>query len=488
MILLWILLRSLLFSNPALPAVAKKAKQPPVILITIDDLRDWTGAYGKAFMHTPVLDSLCTDGYFFTNHYVAAPSCGPSRYAFLTGRYPRQWSDVDNNVFADRQSDGENHTHESFVAHFRDSGYRTIGIGKISHSPDGRIYGYGEAASDRYELPNSWDEMLFEPGKWGTGWNAFFGYADGSNRNSLDNQVKPYECGQGLDTLYPDAGIASEAVRQIRKMSISDAPTLLAVGFFKPHLPFTAPEEYWKYYEEWRDTAGYTLIEDTTVWGLHPNNEFNRYALGDEKLLPDRAASPAYAQKLRQAYAASVSYTDAQVGKVIQALKAEGLYDDAIVIVWGDHGWHLGEKGIWGKHTLFDVALRSPLIIKLPGGKFENTSSQIEDVVSSIDLYPTLLAIAGLELGYSLAGKNLLPHMLGIPIPVEEQAAFSFWSRTVSLRTPGYRYTESFRKQGDPMLFKLAPDKHDEKKNIAISEPALVHKFSDRLHAVSPVN
>jgi arylsulfatase A-like enzyme len=475
----WLLLCHSWLWGIAFPDAAEKTK-PLIVLITIDDLRPWIGAFGAPFMVTPALDSLCGDAWFYTNHYVAAPSCGPSRYAFLTGRYPSSWKDLDNNVFAHKRDQSETlqAVPESFVAHFRESGYYTIGIGKISHSPDGKIYGYEEEAGQELELPRSWDEMYLNAEKWGTGWNAFFGYADGSDRNTLNNQVRPYERGLGSDSLYADGWIAGEAVRRIRGFSKPIVPTLLAVGFFKPHLPFTAPSPYWKFYDNWEDTTHYALLSDTSVWGVHPNNEFNRYALGTEIILPDKAASPAYAQEIRCAYAASVSYVDAQVGKVITALKEEGFYEETIIVVWSDHGWHLGENGVWGKHTLFDVALRSPLIIKLPKGKTKQPPGEVTDVVSSVDVYPTLLAMVGLKPSFSLSGRNLLPRMEGEKIPNAAQKALSYWNRSISVRTPEFRFTKNYGNNNlAPMLFKLGVNKHTEAHNIAREYPEQLLEF-----------
>ncbi len=483
----WIWLGLLIFLKACL---WQPVKPPPlVVFIAIDDLRPQTGAFGADYMHTPALDSFCRDAWYFTNHYVVAPSCGPSRYALLSGQYPRQWRELENNVFEQHHNTVADSLPESFVEQFRSAGYHTIGIGKISHSPDGRIYGYDEKPGDALELPRSWDEMYLDPGKWQTGWNAFFGYADGSDRNSLDNQVLPYERASGGDTLYVDGWIADEAIRRISALKQSPVPTFLALGFFKPHLPFTAPDAYWQRYDTWEDTADYPLVDDPAVQSfLHNNGEFNRYALGEAILLPDRAASDVYAQKLRRAYAASVSYVDAQVGKVIQELKAAGLYEEATIVIWGDHGWHLGEKGIWGKHTLFDVALRSPLMIKPPAGKKISGSGAIADIVSTVDIYPTLLELAGLNPKLRLPGRSLVSRMKGHPIPLSEQKAVSFWRRSASIRTPDYRLIKSYREEQTlSVLFEMQHADHHEGENLAGTHPGLVDSLSQMLNSFSMI-
>src|SRR5690606_8671239 len=219
------------------------------------------------------------------------------------------------------------------------------------------------------EMPHSWDEFLFDADKWGTGWNAFFGYADGSNRQGKKRQVKPYERADVEDTGYPDGITAAIAVEQLGLLAQRDQPFFLGVGFFKPHLPFTAPKKYWDLYEE--DDIPLSpvpdLPENVHEASLQKMGEFNSYEAGEEKAALDQRFSDDYARKLRHAYYASVSYVDAQIGKVLDELERLGLADHTIVVLWGDHGWHLGDQRVWGKHTILETALKSPLIIKVPG-------------------------------------------------------------------------------------------------------------------------
>ena len=184
---------------------AQHSTPPNILFITVDDLRPQLGAYGHEYMVTPHMDRLAKNGRLFANHYVIVPTCGPSRYTMLTGQYPVTRAELRNDIF--EKTTAMNHRSdkpESMIEAFRRNGYYTVGIGNISHSPDGLVYGYTDSISDVRELPQSWDEFHFNHGKWGTGWNAFFGYADGGNRQSLDSEVKPYESAQVDDNGYPE--------------------------------------------------------------------------------------------------------------------------------------------------------------------------------------------------------------------------------------------------------------------------------------------
>eukprot|EP01089_Gocevia_fonbrunei_P009458 TRINITY_DN21766_c0_g1_i1.p1 TRINITY_DN21766_c0_g1~~TRINITY_DN21766_c0_g1_i1.p1 ORF type:complete len:222 (+),score=29.11 TRINITY_DN21766_c0_g1_i1:794-1459(+) len=185
-------------------------KQPNVLFISVDDLRTELGVYGHPVVKSPNMDAIANEGSVFSNHFVQVPTCGASRYALLTGMRPSKPEHLKNSAIENEIS-GKEETDvpESFIHHLKRNGYHTVGIGKISHSADGLVYGYEEPVSAKKELPHSWDELLFNPGKWGTGWNAFFAYANGENRQSLKRQVKPYEEGEVNDQGYPD-GLTTE--------------------------------------------------------------------------------------------------------------------------------------------------------------------------------------------------------------------------------------------------------------------------------------
>lgn len=476
----------------------KPEQKPNVLFIAVDDLRPELNCYGADYIHSPNLDQLATEGYLFTNHYVSVPTCGASRFSLLTGNYPVSIVQAGNEA-CHREISGKPETErpETWVHQLRRNGYYTIGIGKISHYVDGLLYGYTDSVGTEYELPHSWDEMLFDPGKWGTGWNAFFGYADGENRQSLNRQVKPWEAAPVEDTGYPDGLTTQLAIKKLQELSEVrgskfevrstkfETPFLLAIGYFKPHLPFNAPQKYWDLYDE--DSLPLSPVpfipEGISKASLHGSGEFNGYKLGDEQASLEGPVSEEYARKLRHAYAACVSYIDAQIGMVLDELERLGLDENTHVIIWGDHGWHLGDQLVWGKHTIFDYATRSTLFI-LPKNedlrpktqirpKTQELRHKIDAVVGTVDLYPTIMELCGVEMPYVGDGESLVPLMEN-PDMLWEDAKFSYFNRGISLRTERYRLTKYFREQEPTIeLFDHFEDPY-ESRNVAKELPQVV--------------
>jgi len=456
----------------------KPGVKPNILFIAIDDLRPELGCYGADYIKSPNLDKLASSGIVFTNHFVQVPTCGASRFSLLTGMLPRTRGQLSNEAchkYISGQPETKNP--ETFIHHLRRNGYYTVGIGKISHYADGLLYGYTDPVSTKRELPHSWDELIFDPGKWGTGWNAFFGYASGENRQSLNKQVKPYEMGDVDDLGYPDGLTARLAVKKLRELSKREKPFFLGVGFFKPHLPFNAPKKYWDLYDENEiPLAPFPDIPvNINIASLHNSGEFNGYKLGEEKPSIDKPVSDEYARKIRHAYFASISYIDAQVGKLLDELEMSGLAENTIVVVWGDHGWHLGDQRMWGKHTIFERALKSAFIIKAP-----NTSSRgktIDNVVSSIDLYPTLMELCGVRMPHLTDGKSLVPIMKNPLFQSWKDASYGYFKNGISLRTQRYRLTKYSREQ-EPLieLYDHQTDPNEEV-NIAAEKPEIVDQL-----------
>lgn len=455
-----------------LPSDAQSSK-PNVLLIAVDDLRGELGHFENSPIITPNLDKLASEGVSFTKHFVQVPTCGASRAAFLTGKRPRRTAELGNNIMADEfQKKPETEIPETFIHHLRRNGYHTVGIGKISHAADGYVYGYEEEVSDQKELPYSWDELLFDNGKWGTGWNAFFGYADGENRQRMKKQVKPYEAGEVDDLGYPDGLTTQLAIKKLRELKKQSQPFFLGIGLFKPHLPFTAPQKYWDLYNEDEIPLAANPEKPKHVpnSSLIESGEFNQYALGEEKAGLDRQLSEAYARKIKHAYYAAASYSDAQIGLILAELEALKLDQNTMVIVWGDHGWHLGEQQIWGKHTLFENALNSVLIFKVPG----KDNSKIEDtIVESVDIYPTLMQLLGIESPGDLDGESFV-NVLNGEKGANEQVAYSYYNKGITLRTERYRLTKYFR-DAEPVI-ELYDHQTDplESVNIAAENPGIV--------------
>jgi arylsulfatase A-like enzyme len=461
-------------------AVAAEPAPLNVLFITVDDLRPQLGCYGHDEMVTPRLDRLAAQGRLFTHHYVQVPTCGASRCALLTGRYPCEARAYENDAFATLPRD-EDDAVVSLPQLFRENGYHTASIGKITHAPDGARESDGEA-----ELPLAWDEHTMPAGKWGSAWNAFFGYADGSTRIV---QVTPAtEHADVPDDGYPDGLIAEAAIAKLRE--VKGQPFFLAVGFFRPHLPFNAPQRYWDLYTDESVPAAASAEPPTGVdpqISLHQSSELTpRYA----GLATPGVVAPNEAAHLRHAYAACVSYVDAQIGRVLDELDRLGLSDNTIVVVWGDHGWHLGEHGVWGKHTLHEVALRSPLIVRMP--QMTAAGEPTSGLVESVDIYPTLAELCGLRSPAGVDGRSFAPQ-LADPAAAGKDAVFGFWAggRAQTIRTAQHRLTE-WTAGGDPSrvvqveLYDHRADPH-ETRNIAADHPDLVRELTGQRHEAVPL-
>ena len=454
----------------------KASEKPNVLFICVDDLRPELGCYGKDYIHSPNMDKLAESGIVFMHHYVQIPTCGASRYSLLTGMLPKTKGHLSNDAckkyIAESAPSDEP---ETFIHHLRNNGYYTVGIGKISHYADGLLYEYTDPVSEDRELPQSWDELVFNPAKWGTGWNAFFGYANGENRQSMDRQVKPYEKGDVDDLGYPDGMTAALAVRKLNELAEKDKPFFLGVGFFKPHLPFNAPKKYWDLYDEQEiSIAPFSAIpENSSKAGLHGSGEFNGYKSGEEKASLNANVSDGYARKIRHAYYACVSYIDAQVGKMLDELDKLGLSENTIVVIWGDHGWHLGDHMVWGKHTIFERSLKSAFLVKAPG---KTNGKSVNKIVSTIDVYPTLVELCGVEMPHRTDGKSLVP-LLENNFNNWEEAAYGYFRNGISLRTKRYRLTKYFRTQQP--LIELYDHQSDpnETRNIAHENQDIVEQL-----------
>lgn len=464
----------LLFSTSS---IWSQKPKPNILFIAIDDLRPELGCYGNDIIKSPNIDQLAEEGIVFTNHFVQVPTCGASRFSLLTGMRPSKRIHLSNKAIELELSDQpEQIMPESFIHQLKRNGYYTVGMGKISHSADGLVYGYEEPVSKKKELPYSWDELLFDSGKWKTGWNSFFGYANGENRQSLKRQVKPYEAGEVEDEGYVDGLTANLAVNKLEELKKKNQPFFLGVGFFKPHLPFNAPKKYWNLYNRSDiPTSLHPLIpENVNLKSLHNSGELNGYQLTDEIVNLENPSSMAYAKKLNHAYYASISYIDAQVGKILKELKRLELDENTIVVLWGDHGWHLGDQQVWGKHTLFDVALKSALIIKAPAMMMANY--KVETVVETVDIYPTLMKLCEIEMAYETDGKEFTT-LLQSPEKYENNVAYSYFKNGISLRTKQYRLTKYFRQEEPTIELYDFINEQNDGRNLAQSNPEIVEKL-----------
>ena len=287
------------------------------------------------------------------------------------------------------------------------------------------------------------------------------------------------------DEGYPDGLILNSAVQELKKLKAQRKPFFLGVGFFKPHLPFNAPKKYWDLY----DRSSLPLADDPFIpKNVHPSSvgnmgEFNNYKLSDEKPSLDQPISDEYARKLIHGYYASISYIDHLVGKLIGELKSLDLDKNTVIVLWGDHGWHLGNDRKWGKHSLFERALKSALIIKLPGEKHYNP--KIKAIVESVDLYPTLMDYCGIKPPYELDGESVLK-LIQSKETDSENLAFSFWKNGVSMRTDRYRLTQFYRAESPQIELYDHTSDPSENNNIALSHKKIVDSLIPVLKQKTP--
>lgn len=384
-----------------------------VLLIAVDDLRPELGCYPHGRAQTPNLDQLAAEGVRFDRAYCQFPLCNPSRTSLLTGRYPQSTGVVDS--FHWFQA-----LHPEFVSlprFFQQHGYHTLRAGKIFHgglddaeawTTGGEPRSFaGDQRPPKVKVPGQSDRIAAVEG-------------DGS-------ELKDYQ-----------TATAAERLLETHR----DEPFFLAVGFIATHSPLIAPRADFERY----DAAAIKLPSDFSPRPtLPPNFPAAALPVRNGDLFVDRTASPQAARETIQAYLAATSFIDTQVGRVLRKLNELGLADNTIVIFFGDHGYHLGERGKWSKHnSLFEVAARVPLIVRLPGAG--GNGSVCPRTVQLLDIYPTLAAATQLTPPQDLEGHSLLP-LLTNPQAPWPHPAFTMVSEEgrptgLSIRTERRRYTE----------------------------------------------
>ncbi len=453
----------------ATSGLAAQAK-PNVLLICVDDLRPELACFGADYIQSPNIDSLAASGRLFTHHYVQAPTCGASRFTLLTGRYGAAGNDALFQRAAKMKHDPKS-VPPSMPAWFRQHGYTTVSVGKVSHHPGGRG---GKDWDDQSatEMPDSWDRHLLPAGAWQHPRGWMHGLANGEIRGHAQ-AMDVFQSAEGPDTIYPDGISMNEALRQLEQLtSDKSQPFFLAVGILRPHLPFGAPAKYMEPYQN----ATLPPIphpakpDGKTTW--HNSGEFMKYNRWGRH--PNTDAE--FATEVRKHYAACVTYADAQVGKLMERLQATGADKNTIVILWGDHGWHLGEHAIWGKHSLFEESLRSPLIISYPDIK--NPGQPTDSTVQAMDLFPTLCELTGLATPDFAQGVSLQPQLEDPATP--GHPAVSYFGTNRTIRTKTHRLV--LHKDGFAELYDhTSPEK--ETRNVAEENKPLVDELTALLKA-----
>ena len=452
-------------------AMAAAKEKPNVLLICVDDLRPELGCYGKDYIHSPHIDRLARRGVTFENHYVQAPTCGASRYAMLTGHYGSEGNQA---IFQRAALLGKEEVKPSLPAYFRNHGYTTVSVGKVSHHPGG-MGGKDWDDATKLEMPESWDRHLLPAGPWQHPRGWMHGLANGEIRTD-SAEMDVFQATKGDDSIYPDGVMIPAAIEQLQDLAKEEEPFFLAVGILRPHLPFGAPKKYLDLYAKTKlpPIPHPEKPEGLSTW--HASGEFMRYNRWGKNPNEDSE----FADEVRLHYAACVSYADTMVGKVLAALDESGARDNTIVVLWGDHGWHLGEHAVWGKHSLFEESLRAPLMIVAPEQKTSNQT--VSAIVQSVDIYPTLCELAGLSVPSDLDGRSLQP-LLENPDGESRGFAYASFSKKETLRTKGYRFIA--HQNGLSEVYDLESDPGEEH-NIADRSPDIIKKMRAQIAAEVP--
>jgi arylsulfatase A-like enzyme len=403
------------------------SEKPNILFIAADDLRPMMGCYGIDHIKTPNLDRLAERGTVFLNNYCQFPLCGPTRASLLTGIRPDDLKIYGNQTHI-RETVPEVIT---LPQHFKNHGYHTVGYGKIYHNRD-------------MDDSLSWSE----PGLPVEGYH-FGDYNNPHTRKMLRDITDEDPVGTTLapptdsadvpDNAYSDGRFADLAIEAMKHLKKEKQPFFIAVGFVRPHLPFNSPTKYWNMYDreqiplaDYRELpANFPEVPVYDSWWM-------RHFHG----MPQKGPfSDSISRHLNHAYSACVSFVDAQIGRLLDALEEFELENNTIIIFWGDHGYQLGDHGIYGKHTNFELALRSPLILSVPGTE---GVQRIAKLTEFVDIYPSLCELTGLPVPDHLQGTSFVTLMENSDMDWKK-AAFSQYLQQghmgYSLRTNRYRYT-----------------------------------------------
>ncbi|MEM9368080.1 MAG: sulfatase [Planctomycetota bacterium] len=379
--------------------------RPDVLFIAIDDLNDWVGALGGPYKaKTPNIDALAARGMTFTNAHVPGTSCTPTRTAVLTGMSPFN-SGLYSHEIDWRQTPGVRDV-ATLPRHFRNNGYRTVGAGKIFHA-----HSYSIRGAVGQQDPNAWDEYFPSLNRQLT--DEIYpvdGQSGGPARGGgFNTGLFDFHPLAATDSAMGDGQVASWIVDQLQ--SDGNGPRFTAVGIYRPHLPWYTPAKYFELYPLDGIAPPPYLANDRD--DVAAPRDFNREPGLGYDVMPSLSGSMAgRAKRALQAYLASVSFSDAMVGEVIRGLDQSSRSDNTIIVLWADHGFHLGEKDCWGKFTLWERTTHVPLIVVAP--EVTQAGSKCDEAVSLQSVYPTLCDLAGLELPRHVDGQSLRP-LLEIP-------------------------------------------------------------------------
>lgn len=442
-----------ILSMCSLTSMAKNDKMN-VLFLMADDMRPELGCYGVESVHTPNLDRLAESGVLFQNAYCNVPVSGASRASLLTGVYPHY---PDRFVHYAASASKDYPSAVPISGWFTKHGYYTISDGKVFHNIKDHADSWSEPPYRTFaEGYNSyWAEY--------NRWELWQNEASARSINPKSKRGPFCEWAEVPDTAYDDGKIALKAIADLKRLKAQKKPFFLACGFWKPHLPFNAPKKYWDLYD--RDKipmADNRYRSENLPKQIQNSSEIYSYA---KTTRPDDIY---FLKEAKHGYYACLSYVDAQVGKVLDALEELGLAENTIVVFLGDHGWHLGEHGFLGKHNLMDRATHVPLLVRVPGMQKGKTKSMVEFV----DLYPTLCELCGLPMPEGqLDGTSFVPILKDTHAKTKDHVYIQ-WGGGDNAVDERYSYAE-WTKQGKvqaQMLFDHEIDAEENKNRVKESQ------------------
>lgn len=436
----------------------KQSQRPNILFITIDDLRPELGCFGSKRVISPNIDKLAESASIFKNAYCNSAVCGPSRAGLLSGLRPipsKRYKDW--NCRLDLEGQGV----MSLPQYLKNNGYQTISNGKVMHVQD--------------DSPEAWTEPAWRSeGNRGAGfhdYNIYHDWVDNASAALVKDKKGPfYEFADVNDKGYHDGQITEKTINDLKRFSKENKPFFIAAGFWRPHLPFNAPKKYWDLYER----KSIALANNR----FHPNNA-PEMLKGSKEILGQYTANSGFPDSEEfhrlaiHGYLASVTYIDAQIGKLMSEIKTQGLWENTIIIILGDHGFHLGEHNFWGKHNTMDVSVKAPLIIRNPNFK----SNKLNHNIEFIDLYPSICEMVSLPIPNHCEGKSLNAIMKN-PKKLHKSFIFTSFENAYAVKYHDFLYTE-WNEGKQNMLYN---HKNDIQENNNVADKTRYKKLVKTLH------
>jgi iduronate 2-sulfatase len=458
---------------------AVMAERPNILFIAVDDLRPQLGCYGSDKVISPHLDKLAAEGLLFERAYCMVPTCGASRASLMTSVRPAPGRFVTHLAIAEQEAPGV----VTLNTHLKENGYHTISNGKVFHNPADNAHGWSEPpwrpSGDGAQKSGAGAAKKTGKGKGDGAAKAVA--ASAGKAKSKDQRGRPYGVSGLTDDEHNDGQVALKTMADLQRMKETGKPFFIAAGFFKPHLPFICPQQYWDLYpaDSFQLPANYHPPEDAPAESIHASGELRAYS-GIPKTGP---LSDEVAREMIRGYHACVSFTDAQVGRILDELERLDLARNTVVILWGDHGWNLGEHTLWCKHSCYETSMRVPLLLRVPGTKGGLRTAALTEL---IDVYPSLCELAGVPIPAHVEGKSFVP-LLNTPEMPWKPFAIGRFTNGDTLRTATHRFTEYSNRQGEVVANMLYDHVVDPDENVNVSrnsdQAELVEDLSGLLRA-----